>query len=237
MFFHHYHNFINHSNNSSSSAIFWGAFAGAFFAFAFGLITYVVTKRRERFVQHKNSLVKLERILNKHLNDIGVFHTVVMDMSNTFAHQKVASSRLFPIELPKDLDMEIGSVDLINKLLTYQVTLDRLNFNSSTLNHAITRVEDLFINSQSVPAQNFSFITQMLNGFLDSVPKINEMTKKFLVIVRIHLSKVNRRNSFTYGVFNPVWDHNISEEEIKSESEKLDQEITKIMKKDFDKDF
>ena len=237
MSFGNYKYFNHYQDNSADWSLFWGAFAGAFFAFAFGLMTYIITKRRERFVQHKNSLVRLERILNKHLNDIGVLHKVVMDMSNTFAHRKVASSRLFNIELPKELDMEVGSKEIINKLLSYQVSLDRLNFNSSTVNHAITRIEDLFINSQIVPIENFSFVSTMLNGFLDSVPKVDEMAKRFLVTVRIHLSKVNKKNSFTYGVFNTTWDHNISDEEIKMERQKLEGEIAQIMKKDLNSDF
>ena len=227
MSYYHFHHIANFSGTSSN---FWGAFFGAFFAFLFGILTYVITKRRERFVQHKNALVRLERILNKHLDDLAVLQTVTIDGKRIIELGKVTSNRLFTLQLPENFDMEIGSVELINKFFAYRQSIDRLNFNVDMTNHALTRLEDLFINGQPVPTQNFTFIAGTLQSFLDDIPRLNKRTTNFLVLIRIHFSKIKDKNSFIYGVFNTNWEQSISNEEIKKEHEKLAKEIEQIQK-------
>jgi hypothetical protein len=111
--FHHCQHFLVHSTDSSP---FWGAFWGAFLAFLFGFITYIVTKRRERYVEHKNALVKLERILYSHLDDFEVMESVATDTRRVMGQQHVTSNRLLSLEIPTDIDIELGNMDLINKL-------------------------------------------------------------------------------------------------------------------------
>lgn len=230
----YHHNFLQHSSDSSG---FWGAFMGAFFAFAFGLLTYWITKRRERFVQHKNAIVRLERVLNKHLDDFGSMEVVIKGMNQNLGLGRVDISRLFKIELPEDLDLDIGSIDLINRFLTYRISIDRLNFNVSSINHALTRVEDMFINSHPVEAENFNFIRRMLDGLIADIPKINSRAIDFLVLIRIHNKRLKNKNTFIYGVFNTLWDQDISDEEIKVERGRLEQEIKDTISKSFNDPF
>ena len=88
-----YHHFFNHSSGGSSS--FWGAFLGAFFAFVFGFITYIVTRRRERFVQHKNALIKLERVLLKHLNDLATLETLANGIKKNASESNIQAIGYF----------------------------------------------------------------------------------------------------------------------------------------------
>ncbi|NNM43827.1 MAG: hypothetical protein HKM07_05740 [Chlamydiae bacterium] len=232
MDFYYHHHFLNHSISSSGFSSFWGAFAGAFFAFIFGLITYIITKRRERFVQHKNALVLLERALNKHLNDFGALEVLIKGMQNILGQGKVDITRLFHVEIPEKLDIDLASIDLINKFFMYQISIDRLNFNMDSINRALTRIEDLFINGHGVVPENFALVQRLLTGLIGDLPKMDERTKRFLVLVRIHNKRVKNKNSFVYGVFNSLWDHEISKEEIKTERERLDKEIQDILKQD-----
>ncbi len=224
----YHHHFLQHTSDSSG---FWGAFLGAFFAFVFGLITYWITKRRERFVQHKNAVVKLERVLNKHLDDFGSMTTIIKGMNENLGLGKVDISRLFKIELPDNLDVDLGSIDLINKFLVYQISIGRLNFNISSVNHALTRIEDMFINNHPIEPENFNFIRRMLGGLLKDLPRIDNRTLEFLAVVRIHNKRLKHRNTFIYGTLNDLWDQDISEDEIKTEIAKLDQELKEAMKK------
>ena len=225
MFTHHYHQIMGSSNGLS---VFWGAFLGAFFAFVFGFITYVITKRRERFVQHKNALVKLERMLNKHLNDLAVLEAIANDGERIVGQGKVTSNRLFRLEIPAGVDMEIGSIDLVNKLFTYQTSIDRLNFNTSTINHTLTRLEDLFINGRVVPTENFDFIKSTLQKLIQEIPQLNERATKFLILVRIHIGKLKSKSPFIYGALNTQWELDISQRDIDEENEKLRQEIARL---------
>lgn len=224
----YHHHFLQHTSDSSG---FWGAFLGAFFAFIFGLITYWITKRRERFVQHKNAVVKLERVLNKHLDDFGSMATIIRGMNDNLGLGRVDISRLFKVELPDNLDVDLGSIDLINKFLVYQISIGRLNFNISSVNHALTRIEDMFINNHPVEAENFNFIRRMLDGLLKDLPRIDSRTLEFLAVVRIHNRRLKNRNTFIYGALNDLWDQDISEDEIKTERAKLDKELKDAMEK------
>jgi len=221
------HHFIAHSSSDTSS--FWGALAGAFFAFVFGLIAYVITKRRESFVEHKNTLVRLQRVLNKHLQDIGSLDTLARGMDTSLSFGNTTSNRLPKMEIPEGLDMQIRSVDLVNKLMTYQISVDRLNLNVSMVNHALTRIEDLFINGRTVAVQNLNIVRNNLSQLREDLSRLNERTKRFLVLVRLHYKKIKDKNSFVYGVYFTQWEQDISEEEIRKEHQKLEEEITQIM--------
>lgn len=222
-----YHrHFVGQSSDLSS---FLGALTGAFFAFVFGLIAYVITKRREAFVEHKNALVKLERVLNKHLEDIGALEMISKSMDTELGSGHTTSNRLVPLEIPDGLDMQVRSVELSNKLLTYQLSIDRLNLNVAMVNHALTRLEDLFINGQPVAVQNFNIVRGNLDKMRKDLVNFNSRTIRFLVLVRLHYKKLKGKNSFVYGVWNTQWEQNISNDEVKAEMEKLQTEIKAIM--------
>lgn len=210
---------------------FWGGFTGAFFAFVFGLITYLITKRRERFVQHKTALIKLEQLLNKHLNDLGVLEQIAGNQPQLAAGQPT-TNRLFHIKMHPELPLELGSVKLINKVFTYDLSIDRLNFNADSINHALTRIEDLFIGGQTPHIDNFNRVRGWLDNFVTDLKRINERTIKLLLLTRIHIRKAQEKDNFLYGVFKSAWEQEISEEEIHQEREALTREVEAIIKAD-----
>jgi len=217
---------VDHSNDVSS---FLGALAGAFFAFVFGILAYVITKRREGFVDHKNALVRFERVLHKHLEDIGTLDSLATGMDTSLGSGNTTSNRLIKLQIPDGLDMQIRSVDLINKFLTYQISIDRLSVDVAMVNHALTRIEDLFINGRPVAIQNFNIVRRNLTKLRQDLVHLNNRTKRFLVLVRLHYKKVKDKNSFVYGVYYSQWEQSISTEEKEKEMEKLETEIRGIM--------
>jgi hypothetical protein len=220
--FHHCQHFLVHSTDSSP---FWGAFWGAFLAFLFGFITYIVTKRRERYVEHKNALVKLERILYSHLDDFEVMESVATDTRRVMGQQHVTSNRLLSLEIPTDIDIELGNMDLINKLFAYRLRIKRLNINVASINHSLTRLEDLSIGGQPVHPTNFAFISGTIQTLIAEFPRVKALTEELLILVKIHNRKLKAKISFIYGVFNTEWEPVITPEEIETERERLDAEI------------
>ncbi len=228
------HHFVDKGNGLSS---FFGSFLGAFFAFVFGIITYAITKRRDRFVQHKNTLVRLERVLNKHLEDLGTLEIFVQNMKANLSERRVDIGRLFKIQIPDDLDTGLGSIDLINKFFSYQVSIDRINHNVSTINHALTRIEDLFIGGQPVAVENFDLIIKILDGLIKDLPRMNDRTIKFFSVIRIHNRKIKYKNSYVYGVLNTLWEQDISDMEKTQEQENLRKEIERPENQDHENIF
>jgi hypothetical protein len=229
---HHYS--LGHLSNSDSGfTSFLGAFFGAFLAFIFGLITYILTKKRERFVLHRNALVKLERTLNKHLHDIGVLEQVITDSHTTLGRGHVTSNRLIKLEVPVEIESALANIELINKLFNYQLTLDRINFNSETTNHSLGRLEDMFLSGQPPHTTNFNIIRDRLASMSQELPGFNEGVKRFLVLIRLHIAKLKDKNTFTEGAFHSQWDLPVTPDESREESAKLEGEIAKGFSNDF----
>ena len=227
----HYHHLFHHSAESSGLSSFWGAFAGAFFAFIFGLIAYWITKRRERFIQHKNTLVKLDRVLMKHLHEFGVLETLIKDTSASLKKSHTTSNRLGIFAIPEEIEMELGSLDLTNKVFSYRMSMDRLNFNIMSTNHTLTRLEDLYINGQPVVPVNFTFLASKLDYLLtNDLPKLNEWTKKLLVLERIHQNRLKSKSPFVEGLLRAQWEQDISKEQAKEEYSKLENEVSELAK-------
>lgn len=217
---------------NGGSSDFWGAFTGAFFAFVFGLLTYVVTKRRERFVQHKNAIVRINNILNRHLNDLSIINEFVINNEKILSMGRVPTNRLFHLKLPEDIELEIANKDLINKVFGYRLSTDQLNLNIDSVNHSLTRIEDLFINGQTILPENFNYIRDTLNKFAEHIPKLIEEVMQLVTLLRVHHIKLERKNTFISGVFNNKWDLNIKKETLERERKMFEQEIVENQLKD-----
>lgn len=208
---------------------FWGAFWGAFFTLLFGILTYFVTKRRERFNQHRDGLIRLEQGMNKHLHELGVLNETVAGIINSINKPQLVVNRLFHLELPSNLTLELGSLHLVNKVFTYQLSIDRLNLNANSINHGLNRLEDVFISGQTPNAVNFERMREWLINFNKSLIQINERTIKLLLFTRIHINKIKQcRNTF-FLAWKTSWEYNITEEEIEKERNKLFEEIQSII--------
>lgn len=174
---------------------------------------------------HKNALIKLDRALNKNLHDIGVLQQIIGDSERSLAQGHVTSNRLIKLQLPVGVDAEVGSIDLVNKLFVYQLSIANMDFNADSTNHSLTRLEDLFINGQPVPVRNFNFIRGVLQSLQTELPQFIERTKKFLVLIRIHQKKIKGKYAFVYGVFHSQWEQSITPQEIADERALLEREI------------
>jgi hypothetical protein len=227
MIHNHSHYFVEHSSNSSS---FWGAFWGAFLAFAFGLITYWVTKRLERFSRHKNSLVKLDNLINRHLDEIAAAQFQAGDIKNILKEGKLTHYRFSAFNLPDGIELEFGSLDIANLFLGYYSSIVRINSDMRSVNHAFTRFEDVLISGQNLKKENLDFMIDSMEKFEGFFHKLNKRAKETLVIVRLYVKKLREKNVISYGVLNRNWEMSFTKGEIQTEAVRLDNEIEMIRK-------
>lgn len=197
-----YPGFHQRASLPSGFSGFWGSFFGAFFAFIFGLIAYRITKRLERFAENRNALVRLERVLSRHLNDFYTLQEIVNSTLNILG-PKLTSNRLFSPKVPEDIDLHLGSIEVINKLFNYQVMLDRLGINISNINYALTRMEDVLIGGQPLPQENIESTKKRLIKLRDNLPDFDKELKELLFLVKVNLEKVQKSSFFT-RVYNSV---------------------------------
>lgn len=221
--------FLNSIFEGGSKSIwpeFWGGFAGAFFAFAFGLLTYWVTKRRERFVLHKTTLIKIDRGLMQNLYDLDILDELIKDTVDCLRRGHTTSNRLGLINIPNDLELDLASIDFINKIFIYRMSLNRLNSNINSTNHALSRIEDLFIGGQSVAQVNFTSLADKLEKFSkNDISKFKDWTRTLLILERIHQKRLQNKNETVEGVLHKQWDFEISDEEISAERKEWEKEV------------
>ncbi len=209
---------------------FWGAFWGAFLAFIFGLIAYRATKRWERFILHKNSLVKMERVLNFHLQELGFANDIIKDSLENLKDNKLTPDRIEKLNILENVDMEFGSLRIINDFMDYKTTVMRFNYNLNSLNHALNRFDEMLLVKPELITRNAEYAIYMLEGFQKDIPKIAESFKDYLIVIRIHIKKIKQKQSFLYGVWNSSWEFEISDKDLKKEREIFEDEVNFLRK-------
>src|SRR3989344_2970501 len=164
---------------------FLGAFAGAFFAFLFGIISYRLIKRYERFIQHRNALVGLERLLNEHLDIIGLNRTTALSTQRILEAHRLTHNRLLELPVREGLDTGLGSLDIANRYFTYTRGVHRTNVDTQSMNYTLTRFEDVMIGGKPLEADNWHYITGAFAQIPGHMDKLERETKELLCTTRI----------------------------------------------------
>lgn len=208
---------------------FMGAFSGAFFAFIFGIISYRIIKRYERFVKHRDSLVTLELLLNEHIDTIGLNRKNALNTQRILERHQLTHNRLIELPVKKELNTDLGSLSIINKYFSYERFVQRINIDSKSLNYTLTRFEDVMIGGSVLQAENWHYITGAFAQMPGLMDRLEKETRELLSTVRIHIAKLSGK-SIWYANTQRNWDVDVSDEELKAEISKLDEEIMRSPK-------
>ena len=231
--YHHTSKYIIVQSSDKSvftSPEFIGAFSGAFFAFIFGIISYRIIKRYERLIQHKGALVQLERLLNEHIDLIGLNRTVALNTQSLLNSHHLTRNRFVELPLQRELNTSLGSLELVNKYFSYERSITRINIDTQSLNYTLLRFEDVMIGGRVLEAENWHYVTganAQIPGFMN---KIESETRELLALVRINIARLSEKGIW-YANINKNWDVLADEEEIISEMKVLDTEVNEIEKK------
>lgn len=203
---------------------FIGAFTGAFLAFLFGLASYRIIKRYERFVQHRNALVVLERLLNEHVDIIGLNKKVALDTQKILERQQLTHNRLIELPVRDELNIDLGSISLVNAYFTYERLLHRNNLDMQAMNYTLTRLEDVMISGNTIPPENWHYITGAFSQIPGTMDKVQKSTLEILCVVRINIAKTAGKGIW-YANTRRSWDIRYSEDEVKEQKVTLEEEI------------
>ncbi len=214
-------------NTESIWPNFWGAFSGAFFAFIFGLASYYLIKRYERFIRHRDAIVKLERALNDALDSIGINKRAAINIGHLLRTNKLTFNRLINFELPPEAGLDLCSGTLINDFYSYERFVHRINADIGSMNYALTRFEDIRISGQPLAQENLNFLaTRLEHELIKNLIQLDDNTKTLLCHMRLYIDKLIGRNLFLYANTNTKWDIKITSDEILHEKMVLEKEIS-----------
>lgn len=203
---------------------FVGAFSGAFFAFIFGLVSYRVIKRHERFIKHRDALVTLERLLNEHIDIVGLNKSNALNTQNILERRQLTHNRLIELPLRKELNNGLGSLSVINKYFSYERLVQRVNIDSQSMNYTLTRFEDIMIGGGVLQAENWHYITGAFAQMPGMMDKLEKETKELLSLARIHIARLSGKGIW-HANTQKSWDIGVSGEELKKEGVVLEEEI------------
>lgn len=203
---------------------FIGAFSGAFFAFVFGLVSYRVIKRHERFIKHRDALVILERLLNEHIDIIGLNKSNALNTQKILERHQLTHNRLIELPLRKELNNDLGSLSVINKYFSYERFVQRINIDSRSMNYTLTRFEDVMIGGSVLQAENWHYITGAFAQMPGMMDKLEKETKELLSLARIHIAKLSGKGIW-YANTQKSWDISVSDDDLKKEIAVLEEEI------------
>jgi hypothetical protein len=211
-----------------------GAFLGAFFAFIFGLITFYLQKKLERYWKHKNAVVEIEHLLNDHLNDSAGNQYLLQGAIDTLKRHHMTYTLLNQFRMPEDMDLRLGDIDILNAFADYKEPVIKLNNGLTSWQGLNDRLQQNIIANPGMPApivhKNMEHIQKQAEALVKFLLGLDEDTKRFLAFIRIYM----RKDKHIWSIWllkkkngdKPI----ISKGEIDTELKTLETEIAEISK-------
>ncbi|OGE32398.1 hypothetical protein A3C59_03830 [Candidatus Daviesbacteria bacterium RIFCSPHIGHO2_02_FULL_36_13] len=210
---------------------FMGSFAGAFFAFTFGIVAYNYTKRRERFKTHHDAVVKSEQLLNRHLNQISGNAFLLKGALETYSKGAFSENVLTPLENP-DFLPDFYNLEIMDKYMDYSSLVHKVNHDMNAWNRSNDRLftaalsgtvpqADIATNRKSL-AERTEQIVHHLEDLMQETYTLGGYVREFL--------KFNKMGWF--ADLEPIQEIAISPEKSEKERKKFVKESEETMEKD-----
>jgi hypothetical protein len=211
-----------------------GAFLGALFAFAFGLIAFYYQKIFERYWKHRNAIIEIEHLLNDHLNNNTGNQYLVKGAINTLVKNNMPYTLLNQFRLPDDIHLRIGDLVVLNKYAEYKDPVEKVNHGMTAWQGLNERLHQNVISN---PGISGNIVHTSMNHLQKSAEELYKFlilldtdTTHFLAYIRIYLKKnkyiwsIGMKKHFKSTQF-------ISDDEIQKEFVSLKDEIKENSKK------
>lgn len=164
------------SNSESFSRDAWiaflGGFSGAAAAFLFDRLADLISKRRERYIKHKNAMVRMQYQLAKHQDRVGRLIFLLEGARDIISKGIYTHNRFPEINIIEDLELELGDIDLINEVANYWLSVERVNGSSDSLNRILDTLQQVALTGVQPAGENFTHLVEQITSFVDYLKKI-----------------------------------------------------------------
>lgn len=173
----------------------WGAIVGALGAFAAAQIHFVLSTRHDRWEEHRDSLVRLELILNEFLDMAHVNIKVLTKFQTTV--DETDNKKMFwgtPSQLPLDRKLlpNLMNIGLTNELFSLIVKTRRINHDIETAFESYNLIKQAFIKNEISFDQYKTTTSQLIewsNVSVNAHKLLIDMDKKLIAIVKLLLRR------------------------------------------------
>ena len=208
------------------------AFFGAFFAFGFDRLSNMLTVAKKRRSEHFNSLVKIERLLNRILSQLDKNIQLAKDDTEALRSMKLLVWNLPPIPFKHDLSDDLMNIDYINDYFSFTIDIETLNHDLAVIMSMYNESKGLFLSKIVSPEDhkdNVAFTVKRLSELIKFMDSKIVNTKEMLAKARIIL-KEREQTVFLLGARpKKHYQKNIKELE-REELLTLENEIEEIKK-------
>lgn len=209
-----------------------GAFFGAFFVFLFLRLSDWISLKRKGNISHFNSLVKIERLLNRIINRLEKNIFNFQGNIEALESKKILtwSSNTIPYNL--ELADELRNVDYVNDYFTFTLDLETMNNDFNTMKSMYEEVKGLLIDRKIVPEvyqANVAFCVSKMREISKFMHSYQEKAIQLAAKARI-LQKEKKNWSFLFGAFPKRHYGKNFDKKLKKEIVILNEEIKTVRK-------
>lgn len=207
------------------------AFLGTAIAFGFFLLGQAILKAYDNAKDHRDALVRLERLLNDQLDIIFVHLGQIRTLRGN-----VESGHLL-LDLPRALPLDEGvgfrllDIDLVNRLFSLWALARRVNNDVENLRSAYTQIAGQFLGGRLQRADYIANATFVVSGFEavgEALGTYKVEAEDLLARARLHFQRKQRLPLRLVGFLTRrLWTRlrPPSEDDVKRELEQLAQEV------------
>jgi len=168
------------------------AFLGASVAFVFFLLGQAILKAYDKARDHLEALVRIERLLNDHLD---IVHVHINQIGTL--RRNIESGHLL-IDLPRNLPIDENAgfhlldIVIINKLMSLWTLGRRINNDVENLRAAYGQIAGLFLGGRVQPdgyIKNASFVVSGFETVAKGLDTYKTETEEVLARVRLHFQR------------------------------------------------
>lgn len=219
-------------STNEGQAAFWGAFFAAAFSLLVFLLTRYVSGVIDRRRKHYDFLVRLETKLNQHINRSYMGIYIIEGVINTTKIGRISYNDIDTLQLPLVGDFhDLLDEDLLNQIFSYELHTESLNADTAAQGRVYSEMRNALFNNQTDFGQFFSRYPRLLddlNILLISWQSHQKRTIELLAVVRLAI-----RRDKTQGIAIRHWlmsrkMNSFDKDDIKQEKKKLKGEIDKI---------
>lgn len=193
-----------------------GAFLGSFSAFILGLLTYVYTKKRERWVVHQNTVVSVEHLLNRNLTQIYDNIFLIKGMISTFKRVNITDSILAEIENPPLATLFLNE-QLVNSYIDYSAFVEKTNHDVKGINRSNDRVYDMAISKRLPHEQVINQLKYNIENLELMVAFLEDLLNETYTLGGLIRAFSNKHKLDIFARFNPTKKIQVTFDEIAEE--------------------
>lgn len=217
---------------------FFAAFFGASISFSLVEFGKYADRIRKHTVKHFNSLVKIERILNRAIDTID---KNIYFYQNYYRGMKIGKTIVWTSDrIPYDESLldDLINIDFVNDYFTLLVDIKRINQDFETLEKKYEEAKKYYFVYQRIDRKtyehNISVCVEKIEHILNFLKKFYEDTVQLYAKSRLLLDEKERK-TFLFGIHVSNKYEKSFDELVKKEAIKLNKEIEECKKKSQEK--